>query len=253
MALITLIVTAGLQASSAQSVAGVDHYLFYATAPTYTATPGLVGLTDQSTSLFPLTSFVWSYFGSPVDMNGEGLFDSHSHLSTYQLPDLQATPEVDIGVTDQFGTSVWTVSNARFVLLPATMSSPGAPLPVMNHYLCYDVVAGPDPQVPVTLADEFDTYDKTVRSANFFCVPAEKWLEGASSYPIVDSVNRFAVYQLGGLLTNTIYPVGLTFEDQFLQESFTITRPMFLAVPAQQDFPVHSKESTWGGIKSIYR
>jgi hypothetical protein len=140
MLVVSLGVVFGFGPARSQPPPLIDHYLIYQTLQPFTVAPGQVALTDQFGGYHPAPEFTMEAFGNPVDKNGEGILDPVAHLSVWRLMDI-ATDEFEIGVSDQFGYSVWRVKDAVYLLLPALKNEGGEP-PRKDHYLCYRVVEG---------------------------------------------------------------------------------------------------------------
>ncbi len=59
----------------------------------------------------------------PVDKNGEGIQNPVSHLTCYELEDIDDADEfepLDVAVNDQFGELILTVEDPKFVCVPST-------------------------------------------------------------------------------------------------------------------------------------
>ena len=154
-------------------------------------------------------------------------------------------------VTDQFGQGLWTVGNARYLLVPALKNVPpaaGQP-PVWNHYVCYEALAGPYVGKPVILIDQFGNAQVQVLQAKYLCNPAEKRADG-QIYPIVNSVVHLACYQVNNPAPDLR---SITTLDQFGFWQTQIYHNDCLCVPALKDHPLATEHSTWGNIKALYR
>jgi len=246
--LVSFVAVFGLGPVNAQPPRLIDHYLIYQTMQQFTVLPGQVQLVDQFGGYLPDPDFIMEAFGNPVDKNGEGILDPQAHLSVYRMMDIP-TNVFDIGVTDQFGYNNWRVANAVYLLLPALKNEGGEP-PRKDHYLCYQVIEGPTLDIEVHLTDQWGARTYVLGQAKLWCNPVEKVVNGIS-FPIVNQGHHLAVYEI--VNPDDMPVISFFFLDQFMQEYNGAMIPWVLAVPAQKQFPVPVKESTWGHIKSLYR
>jgi hypothetical protein len=246
--LVSFVAVYGLSSVSAQPPRLIDHYLIYQTMQQFLVVPGQVALTDQFGAYHPDPDFITEAFGNPVDKNGEGILDHQAHLSVYRIHDIP-TPVFDIGVTDQFGYNNWRVGNAVYLLLPALKNESGEP-PRKDHYLCYEVIEGPTLDIGVHLTDQWFSGTYVLGQAKLWCNPVEKVVNGIP-YPVMNPGHHLAVYEI--VNPDGMQIISFFFLDQFMQEYNEAMIPWVLAVPAQKDFPVPVRESTWGHIKSLYR
>jgi hypothetical protein len=247
--LVSMVAVFGLSSVDAQPPRLIDHYLIYHTVQQFSVFPGQVQLIDQFGGYDADSLFTFVAFGNPVDKNGEGILDPMAHLSVYEFP-IIPTDVFRIGVTDQFGYNVWWVKEAHYLLLPALKDQPGGGPPEKDHYLCYDVVQGPTLNVTVQLVDQWGGGSYILGRAVLWCNPVEKIVNGIP-YPIINPGHHLAVYEF--LNPNDIPITGFSYLDQFMGEFNEAFAPWLLAVPAQKQFPVPVKESTWGHIKSLYQ
>ncbi|HET6462228.1 MAG TPA: hypothetical protein VFH33_00385, partial [Candidatus Krumholzibacteria bacterium] len=154
----------------AQPLPVENHYKVYnLRTPLAIAKP--VDLRDQFGQL-TVTNLVFEKFATPADKIHNGvtypMVNPDIHQDWWRINSPQ--PIRTVIVTDQFGTSSWRVSNATYLVLPSlkNLPGPGAPLPVWNHYLCYDVVApGTLVNQPVVLIDQFGNAQVQVLTARF--------------------------------------------------------------------------------------
>ena len=245
--LASLVAVFGLSPVHAQPPQLIDHYLIYYTLQLFTVHPGQVQLNDQFGAFYADPDFTLAAFGNPVDKNGEGILDPRAHLTVYRFNPI-ATNEFIIGVLDQFGYNVWHVKDPYILFLPALKNESGEP-PRKDHYLCYQVVEGPTLDIEVQLSDQWGGGLYTLGQAALWCNPVEKIVNGIP-YPIYNPGHHLAVYVF--VNADEIPVTGFYFLDQFMTEYNDAMTPYLLAVPAQKQFPVPVKESTWGHIKSLY-
>ena len=173
--------------------------------------------------------------------------DIHMDWWRIQVPQ----PTRTIIVTDQFGQKAWEVGNAAYLLLPALKYVPvGTPAPTYNHYLCYEVVAGPIYSIPLTLIDQFGTAPVLLLSAKYFCNPVEKTTGDGQVFPILDFNAHLAVYSVENSIVD---PRSVTTVDQFGYWQTQIFENILMCAPALKDYDLPTERSTWGRIKSLYR
>jgi hypothetical protein len=152
--------------------------------------------------------------------------------------------------TDQFGVYPWELKDAVYLLNPALKDDPsGTEPPIGNHYLCYEALAAPLIQIPVTLADQFITEQVVVLEGKYFCNPVEK-IDAGRTYPIVDYIVHLACYRVNNPSLQN-WPVYIL--DQFVTLNTQVYFNDCLCVPALKEHPVPTERSTWGRVKSLYR
>jgi hypothetical protein len=231
--------------ADANPVPVIDHYKTYEVfgGPTFA---GNVLLEDQFGETVH-TFLILEKFSTPVMKNQEQIFDSIAHLSWWVIDDIQPTRKVGVG--DQFGWNEWTIKDGRYLLTPALKNDPAGTLPMKDHYKCYEVIQGPSINIMVTLEDQFDSVMVTVVKARYFCNPVQKTDPGGQVYPVIDTLNHLAVYEVQN---TTPYSIPVFIQDQFFEGNITLHENLFLAVPAFKEYPVAIEESTWGRIKALY-
>jgi hypothetical protein len=210
------------------TVMEIDHYKTYETlGPTFN---GQVFMRDQFGE--EQTTFMqMSKFATPVSKNDEPIYDPEAHLSWWEFDPSQPHPIRIVDVENQFGTFDWTVRDPRYLLLPALKyAASGDPIPVKNHYLCYEA-QGDTMNITVMLTDQFDSSLVFVLEPAYFCNPCEKEVDGVI-YPVVDDMAHLTVY----LIQNpNNYHIPVTVLDQFgFWMDVFIEENRYLCVPAQK-------------------
>jgi len=110
-------------------------------------------------------------------------------------------------------------------------------------------LAGPLIGTPVTVVDLYGNVQVVVLKPLFFCNPVEKHADG-QVYPIIDSSAHLACY----LVENPSTALHMiTAIDQFQSRVTQFSQNDCLCVPALKEFPLATRESTWGHIKALFK
>lgn len=180
------------------------------------------------------------------------------HYTWNRFTEVLPTGLITVSVTDQFGASKWTVSDApTYLLAPTSKCTPEGcipdPVPDEQHYQCYQVVNGPDPNQTVDLWDQFgDTDGAEVGAARWLCNPTQKTVLDLNTglpigppFIIQDAQAHLACYNLP-LRTKTF---SFTARDQFPSPfDGSDGDELFLCVDAvKQPLPIPTL-SEWGII-----
>jgi hypothetical protein len=188
-------------------------------------------------------------FATPASKDGSVVYDDTAHQSWFGIYAEQ--PERNVLVTDQFGTYLWTLGNAVYLVAPAVKyPQPGDAPPVRNHYLCYEATHGAEVVKPVMVIDQFGAVQVTVVIGKLFCNPVEKTTADGTVFPIVDSQAHLACYLVENPETYSIY---VTVLDQFGSPEMTLVSNDCLCTPALKERALGVEKSTWGRIKALYR
>ncbi|UCH83118.1 MAG: hypothetical protein JSW50_11695 [Candidatus Latescibacterota bacterium] len=245
MVFLALVLVLGLSwtGGSAQVVME-NHYLVYEVPQAYTFT-GQITLIDQFRQFS--TDFVeLDKFATPVEKNGEPVFDYERHQTWWMIDDPQSIWWTLFD--NQFGRQQWRVKDGRYLVLPAFKNQPGGGYPTMaNHYKCYDAI-GPPVDITVLLVDQFYTYQMIAKDPVLFCNPVEKWVDG-NMYPIAYPDAHLACYRLEPIMTTGW---GALASDQFGMWQLELIEPCWLCLPTLKIEAVPNEPSTWGKIKSLY-
>lgn len=227
-----------------------DHYKAYLAQPHVTFNAQVI-LTDQFQVTTHLTQYL-DWFANPVEKQHAGVTFPINHPDLHytwwainQLPFAK-----DVVATNQFGDHVIHVGQSAYLLNPALKNAPaGTPLPVANHYKCYECT-GDSIGVPLILTDQFYARTAGLLVPRFFCTPVEKTIQGGPTYPIVDPNQHYVVYDIdfGPPIFNAVI------RDQFVQDlPVQLNVDRLLMVPTVKSFPTGTESSTWGRLKRLYR
>jgi hypothetical protein len=188
-------------------------------------------------------------FATPASKDGSVVYDDRAHQSWFAI--FAEQPERNVLVTDQFGTYLWTLGNAVYLVAPAVKyPQAGDVPPARNHYLCYEATHGAEVVKPFWVVDQFGSVQVVVVIGKFFCNPVEKTTEDGTVFPIVDSQAHLACY----LVENPeAYSIYVTVLDQFGSPEMTLVGNDCLCAPAIKEHAVGVEQSTWGRIKGLYR
>ena len=216
----------------------VDHYKVYALQPELVTIPNVVVEDQFGQGTVELTSL--GKLGVPVSKAiassrppSEALARPDEHLAWYQFSEqVSVTPPPFVRVKNQFTSenkgAIWSVSNARFLLVPATKDGAGA-IALGQHWKCYDAtehVVAFRPDVNLNLFDQFHLEsDVAVGPGRYLCNPAEKNLEGSPPLP----EEHLACYDIVDLPLNQLHSL----DDQFGNHpNLLVENPELLCVPS---------------------
>lgn len=252
--LLLLIGFSGVVAGPVHAQAGIDpkwdHYRVYDATPNPATAPP-VTLEDQFG--------VWSYsapqlglFANPDQKTHDGVVYPISNPQlhyTWWFLGQDAFSRPGIQVENQFGPQILDVQGfQQYLLNPATKNDAG-PIPVANHYKCYDCF-GTAPGVPVQLQDQFTTREAIVGRPTWLCNPTKKTLPDGTTYEIVDPMQHLVCYEIGP----DIQSFTAVISDQFVANwDVILANNRYLCVPSLKFDPTQANESTWGRIKALYR
>jgi hypothetical protein len=128
----------------------------------------------------------------PTDKNAEGIFDTDTHLVTYQIrQNPRHVRQLGVVVTNQIGTLTVDTMKADTLLVPtakdllAAVPPPNSSNHIVDHYKCYKirVTRGTLPfpkNTTVAIEDQFETPPKllTLKKPRHLCTPVDKNGEG---------------------------------------------------------------------------
>jgi hypothetical protein len=183
---------AGVCTGEANAGACADHYTCYKTKGTSPTIPN-VNLVDQFENI-TVSATKLRMLCAPSDKNGEGVFDTATHLEAYLMRANTGTPSFVrrtlVQVDNQFGTYFVDAYKRDLLLVPTGKSLTGpATAPDNNainvdHYKCYKAKTTPGttkfPATTVNLADQFQSPAKQVilKKIRHLCTPVNKNGEG---------------------------------------------------------------------------
>lgn len=227
-----------------------DHYKAYLARPII-AHSEQVTLVDQFQVTTQLTQYL-DWFANPVEkIHDSTPYPIHRPELHYTWWALNQLPfDKDVIAINQFGEQPIHVGQSAYLLNPALKNSqPGTPLPVANHYKCYECT-GPPVNATVLLTDQFLTRPAQVLIPRFFCTPVEKRTVTGQIYPIVDPKQHYTVYDMD--FTTQIFPATIT--DQFIPNTqIELNVDRLLMVPTDKVIPTDAKSTTWGRVRGMYR
>ena len=224
-----------------------NHYLVYQLHPTTLSIPLI--LIDQFGTWQPDPDMIQEKWGNPLfAKNGQDvLFNLLLHHAWYRINPLPFSGTVI--AEHQFGAFPLVLRDAVFLLLPSDKFDqlPGPPVPVGNHYLCYEAEGEPF-DIPLQLDDQFGQWDNVAREPAYFCNPVEKIHEDGTSSGIVDPDVHLTCYRVDPIT------VGFPFfwDDQFGRWNNGAQFQCLVCLPSIKRFVIPTEESTWGRIKSLY-
>ena len=231
-----------------------DHYKVYIASPKFSATIPVV-LGDQFATT-PHTTQYLDFFANPVDKylpdTGQDfpIHDGLTHYTWWRVSD--AVFNATVLVDNQFGVQSLLVTRATYLLNPALKNTTG-PLPLENHYKCYECSGNPVQRI-VRLTDQFDQVLTTVMVPRFLCNPTRKTVPNQpppNVYEIVDPTQHYVCYEIEPDPATFSASVSDQFTPAALQLGFS---PGFmLCVPSDKTSVTGSLKDTWGALKMLYR
>ena len=172
---------------------GRDHYLTYKIKAEPKFDKVDVVLTDQFQS-GTFTVEKRETLLTPVDKNGEGVFDSETHLLGYKIKGPKFGKVPNVLVENQFDRLVVDVEKPEDLLVPASksltdpgISAPNNDLHDVNHFLCYKVKLSKgepefQPILGVSLVDQFEDKLYDIVKPKRLCTPVDKNGEGIKTF-----------------------------------------------------------------------
>jgi hypothetical protein len=228
-----------------------DHYKVYQSSP-IPLSGMVVQLADQFIT-YQHDVLGMSMFATPVLKTHPGLApqpgvnDPLLHYTWWTISPHPFYKEVE--VENQFGSQQIQVNEPRWLLNPATKNDTTSPIPIANHYKCYDCIGNPVDQM-VALEDQFIVRDAYVSYPRLLCNPTQKTTPDGTVYPVVDPDQHYVCYEIDQL--PDIYHAMVA--DQFIPGWYVELGPdRYLCVPSLKHDPTPATESTWGRIKVLYR
>jgi hypothetical protein len=208
----------------------------YGLDPEVAAIPDVL-LEDQfGTGFVDLTNL--GKLGAPAskaiapDLPSGDLLGPDEHLAWYEFFEAQAP--LFTRVKNQFESenkgAIWAVGNGRFLLVPAIKDGLGV-IELGQHWKCYDAAALFDPDVTVSLLDQFHLeLNVVVGPGRYLCNPVEKNNEGPPSFPDA----HLACYDIFDLPLGEFHSL----EDQFgFHPDLLVENPELLCVPSIKFVP----------------
>lgn len=226
----------------------IDHYKVYNVEPGYPYFRPVM-LRDQF-GQHPAQVLFLDRFANPVNKNNEGMLDPILHYAWWRIDSPEPPRAALIG--NQFGQDQeFHIFDAVYLLNPALKhaQSPGEPLPIANHYKCYQAQGAPI-QREVVLADQFGTRTAMVLEPELLCNPTEKITDDGRVYPIIDPNAHLACYRIQPPM---FYGIGAVIHDQFIFADIRFKEDWLLCVPSTKNVIVPTEPQTWSRVKALYR
>jgi hypothetical protein len=245
---VALLLAVGSTAAFAQAGLPIDHYKVYNVEPNVPLNLPVL-LTDQF-GQHPVDVMFLERFANPVDKNNEGIIDPILHYAWWRINSPEPPRAALIG--NQFGQDQqFLIGDGVYLLNPALKHalSPTEPLPIANHYKCYQAVGQPILH-EVSLTDQFGTRTAMVLEPQLLCNPAEKVTPDGLVSPIVDPLAHLACYRIDPPL---FYGLGAVVHDQFYFGDLRFRDDCLLCVPSTKNIIVPTEPKTWGRVKALYR
>ena len=157
---------------------GPDHFNVYNSTGPAPSVSG-VTLTDQfGTNTTALG--VPALFMVPADKNQEGIDDSFTHLTCYEVSDPgPAGPNVK--ATNQFGSNQLALGQPKYLCAPTEKLIHPGPV-TLAHFQCYDA-SGASVSSSFSLTDQFQSHSAELLDPFLFCNPVGKNGEGVDPGP----------------------------------------------------------------------
>ena len=111
------------------------------------------------------------------------------------------------------------------VTAPAPASA-AIPMAAFSHFECYQAQLKPV-QATVKLTDQFQSYQTTLGSPQFFCTPVTKVVVSGPRVKVPPPANHLTCYQIKGPTINQTRP----YTNQFIMDSVVVGVPQLLCLP----------------------
>lgn len=229
-----------------------DHYKVYVSNPVPPPTPTQVRLTDQFGVQDHLVIELHRFMNPTVKVHGPNTFDINRPELHYTWWQISPEPFSEtVAVDNQFGSQTLTVAGSEYLLNPAKKNDAAAPIPLANHYKCYNCLGTPV-DAPIILTDQFNTFQTVAAFPLFLCNPVEKQvIDPPNVYPILDANQHYVCYVLSPQDPQTFTAI---IGDQFLaDESIVMSPGELICVPSEKFVATPALRNTWGRLKTLYR
>jgi hypothetical protein len=228
-----------------------DHYKVYEAFP-HPPGPAGVFLRDQFTQTTHAVEFL-EKFMNPVEKvdlaNGATytIFDPLLHYTWWRITSVPF--DAQVAFDNQFGGGSVHLFRAAYLLNPALKNQVNLPLPLANHYKCYECQGQPVTR-PLRLIDQFDIWQVDQMFPRYFCTPTEKQTAG-ETHLIVDPKQHYVCYEFQPPDPN---PFPAFIRDQFIQTSLELRPGHMICVPTDKLVITNTATGqTWGRLKLLYR
>jgi hypothetical protein len=239
--LVSLLVV-GLATGGAEAQAPLDHFLCYKTRVKQTIGVTLADQFDTGT----YEGKVAKLLCTPADKNGEGIFDSATHLEGYTITGPHVRQSL-VTVVNQFGSFLFDTKRTATLFVPTAKSLTGSPPPPdgseqVDHYRCVKarISKGTTPfpkGLTVVAADQFGVRELTLRKPSTLCVPTDKNGEG-----IKNAANHLLCYKVKPAAK--IRVTGVQVNNQFGAQVLDLKTEAELCVPSLKNPPTTTSTSS---------
>ena len=209
----------------------LDHFKFYGVH--WEAVPWTreVQLEDQFGTIDATVGGV-EFFGNPVEKSHDDIVspvsDPDHHLTIFWLEYVEAPKCRQVEVNNQFGQNQeLTVCGPVSLAVPTQKEGHEAP-DCLDHFLVYEVIAGPQQEVLVGLNDQFTSEEVWVYEPVFFANPVQKTHDGVVT-EIKNEDEHLVFYSIVG----DSFSTSVQIDNQISgQETIDVYDPELLAVPS---------------------
>ena len=228
-------------------VAQVDHFRCYLVqGPSLLTQVQLQDQFDAALQMFEkVTQLTPFRFCNPVQKTVNGvttpIVSIKHHLTIYVI-NPQPIIMRQVKVSNQFGTQVLSVADAKALAVPtgkAIAPNPAPPAPTdMDHYKCYSA-SGPAPNLLATLKDQFISETVGVLQSVAFCNPVTKIHNGVTT-----GIQFPDVHLVCYATTSSVFAgANINTSNQFGLFSYEVGKPDLLCVP--------SKKLSWTVVDAV--
>lgn len=221
----------------------LDHFKMYAISDVEAQETPSITVKDQILKEpLLITPKKLQYFCTPVAKTYEKkttkIMDRFAHLAWYPYPnDIELRTVMYLNQFTNYKRKQLKFNKLEALLAPTEKVDSASRFPGnLDHYLCYRVTEGSDPEVTVTLEDQFQKTTANVTGPIFFCVPCSKNDRG-QDFPIKNAADHLAVYSITSGPDIPEEANHLKINNQFGEQNFKVLRQLYLLVPTQKIIP----------------
>ncbi len=221
----------------------LDHFKIYAISDVEAQETPSVTVKDQILKEpLLITPDKLRYFCTPVAKtyakNTSQIIDKFAHLAWYPFRnDIELKTITYLNQFTDYKPKQLKFNKLEALLVPTEKVERASKFPgTLDHYLCYRVTEGSDPEVTVTLEDQFQKTTANVTGPVFFCVPCSMNDRG-HDFPIKNVADHLAVYNITAGPDVPAEQNQQKINNQFGEQSFKILRQLYLLVPTQKIIP----------------
>ena len=215
-----------------------DHFKFYGVD--YETAPDIgmdVQLVDQFGAINATVGEA-VYFGNPVEKVHNDVVtpisDPDRHFTLYYLEYEQPPQSWRVMVNNQFQDDVeLTVVGPYYLAVPTTKEGHEEP-GCLNHYLVYEVLYEPFPEVGVYLKDQFIEEDVVVWEPCYFANPVQKTVVDTGEVTEIEKEDEHWVFYWIEDIGYESIEKKIQIDNQFGPQTLDLTYRDTLAVPSQK-------------------